>query len=318
MSAISELSTIHRVKAKTPEEKRIQAKEAGRDNKAGYLFLLPWLLGLVVITIGPMLASLYLSFTNYSLIQAPKWIGFDNYIRMLGDERLHTALKVTFIYVFVSTPLQLILALAIAMLLNEGMKGLPFYRSIFYLPSMLGSSVAIALLWRQIFGTEGLVNQVLRLFGVDATIGYVSDPKYALSTIILLHVWTFGSPMVIFLAGLRQIPGMYYEAAAVDGATKWAMFRRITLPLLSPIIFFNLVLQIIGAFQAFTQAFVVSGGTGGPSDSTLFYTVYLYQRGFGQFQMGYAAAMAWLLVVIIAAFTAINFFASKYWVFYGD
>jgi multiple sugar transport system permease protein len=318
MSAISELSTIHRVKAKTPEEKRLQAKEAGRDNKAGYLFLLPWLIGLAVITIGPLLASLYLSFTNYSLIQAPKWIGFDNYIRMLGDERLHTALKVTFIYVFVSTPLQLILALAIAMLLNEGMKGLPFYRSIFYLPSMLGSSVAIALLWRQIFGTEGLVNQVLRLFGVDATIGYVSDPKYALSTIILLHVWTFGSPMVIFLAGLRQIPGMYYEAAAVDGASKWAQFRKITLPLLSPIIFFNLVLQIINAFQAFTQAFVVSGGTGGPSDSTLFYTVYLYQRGFGQFQMGYAAAMAWVLVIIIAAFTAINFFASKYWVFYGD
>ena len=318
MSAISELSTIHRVKAKTPEEKRLAAKEAGRDNKAGYLFLLPWLIGLVVITIGPLLASLYLSFTNYNLIQAPEFTGLENYARMLGDARLHTALKVTFIYVFVSTPLQLIIALAVAMLLNEGMKGLAFYRSIFYLPSMLGSSVAIALLWRQIFGTDGLVNQVLRFFGVDATIGYVSDPKYALSTIILLHVWTFGSPMVIFLAGLRQIPGMYYEAAAVDGASKWAQFRKITLPLLSPIIFFNLVLQIINAFQAFTQAFVVSGGTGGPSDSTLFYTVYLYQRGFGQFQMGYAAAMAWLLVIIIAAFTAINFFASKYWVFYGD
>ena len=318
MSAISELSTIHRVKAKTPDEKRLAAKEAGRDNKAGYLFLLPWLIGLVLITIGPLFASLYLSFTNYNLIQAPEFTGIQNYIRMLHDARLHTALKVTFIYVFVSTPLQLIIALAVAMLLNEGMKGLPFYRSIFYLPSMLGSSVAIALLWRQIFGTDGLVNQVLRFFGVDATIGYVSDPKYALSTIILLHVWTFGSPMVIFLAGLRQIPGMYYEAAAVDGATRWAMFSKITLPLLSPIIFFNLVLQIINAFQAFTQAFVVSGGTGGPSDSTLFYTVYLYQRGFGQFQMGYAAAMAWLLVIIIAAFTAINFFASKYWVFYGD
>ena len=318
MSAISELSSIHRTKAKTPEEKRAQRKEAGRDNKAGYLFLLPWLIGLVLITIGPMLASLYLSFTNYNLIQAPEWIGLDNYLRMLDDPRLHNSLKVTFIYVFVSTPLQLALALAIALLLNEGMKGLPFYRSIFYLPSMLGSSVAIAVLWRQMFGTEGLVNQVLRLFGVDATIGWISDPKYALSTIILLHVWTFGSPMVIFLAGLRQIPGMYYEAAAVDGATRWTKFAKITLPLLSPIIFFNLVLQIIGAFQAFTQAFVVSGGTGGPSDSTMFYTVYLYQRGFGQFQMGYAAAMAWLLVIIIATFTAINFFASKYWVFYGD
>ena len=318
MSVISELSTIRRAKPKTEREKQLQKKDAGRDNKAGYLFLLPWLIGLVVITIGPMIASLYLSFTNYSLIQAPKWIGLDNYARMFTDERLLNSLKVTFIYVFVSTPLQLAMALGIALLLNEGMKGLPFYRSIFYLPSMLGASVAIAVLWRQMFGTDGLVNQVLRLFGLDATTGWISDPQWALWTIILLHVWTFGSPMVIFLAGLRQIPGMYYEAASVDGATKWTQFTKITLPLLSPIIFFNLVLQIIGAFQAFTQAFVVSGGTGGPSDSTMFYTLYLYQRGFGQFQMGYAAAMAWLLVIIIAAFTAINFFASKYWVFYGD
>lgn len=318
MSAISELSSIRRTKAKTPEEKRLQKKEASRDNKAGYLFLLPWLVGLVVITIGPMLASLYLSFTDYNLIEAPEWTGVENYLRMLQDTRLHNSLKVTFIYVFVSTPLQLALALALALLLNEGMKGLPFYRSVFYLPSMLGSAVAISVLWRQMFGTDGLVNQVLRLFGVDATTGWISDPQYALSTIILLHVWTFGSPMVIFLAGLRQIPTMYYEAASVDGAARWTTFVKITLPLLSPIIFFNLVLQIIGAFQAFTQAFVVSGGTGGPSDSTMFYTVYLYQRGFGQFQMGYAAAMAWLLVIIIAVFTAINFYASKYWVFYGD
>jgi multiple sugar transport system permease protein len=318
MSAISELSSIHRVKAKTPEEKRIQAKEAGRDNKAGYLFLLPWLIGLVVITIGPMIASLYLSFTNYSLIQAPKWTGLDNYVRMLGDERLHNSLKVTFVYVFVSTPLQLIVALGIALLLNEGMRGLPFYRSVFYLPSMLGGSVAIAVLWRQMFEVDGLVNQVLRAAGLPATTSWIGDPSTALWTIILLHVWTFGSPMVIFLAGLRQIPGMYYEAASVDGASKWAQFRRITLPLLSPIIFFNLVLQIIGAFQAFTQAYVVSNGTGGPSDSTMFYTLYLYQRGFVQFQMGYAAAMAWLLLVIIAVFTAINFYFSKHWVFYGD
>jgi multiple sugar transport system permease protein len=204
------------------------------------------------------------------------------------------------------------------LLLDKGMRGLALYRSIFYLPSMLGGSVAIALLWRQMFGTDGIVNQILRLFGLEATTGWISDPKYALGTIILLHIWTFGSPMVIFLAGLRQIPGMYYEAASVDGATRWVRFTQITLPLLSPIIFFNLVLQIIGAFQSFTQAFVVSNGTGGPSDSTLFYTLYLYQRGFGQFQMGYAAAMAWLLVVIVGVLTAINFFASKYWVFYDD
>jgi multiple sugar transport system permease protein len=237
---------------------------------------------------------------------------------MLTDERLHNSLKVTFLYVFVSTPLQLAVALAIALLLNEGMKGLPFYRSVFYLPSMLGGSVAIAVLWRQMFEVDGLVNQVLRLVGIDVRISWIGDPSTALWTIILLHVWTFGSPMVIFLAGLRQIPGMYYEAASVDGASKWAQFRKITLPLLSPIIFFNLVLQIINAFQAFTQAYVVSNGTGGPSDSTMFYTLYLYQKGFVQFQMGYAAAMAWLLLVIIAAFTAINFYFSKPWVFYGD
>ncbi len=318
MSAISELSTVHRVKAKTPEDKRLQAKEAGRDNKAGYLFLLPWLIGLVLIIGGPMIASLYLSFTNYSLIEAPQWVGLDNYVRMLDDPRLHKSLAVTGTYVLFGVPLQLIVALAIAMLLNQGMKGLAIYRSVFYLPSMLGASVAIAVLWRQMFEVDGLVNQVLRLFGIPATTSWIGDPSTALWTIILLHVWTFGSPMVIFLAGLRQIPGMYYEAASVDGASRWAQFRKITLPLLSPIIFFNLVLQIIGAFQAFTQAFVVSNGTGGPADETLFYTLYLYQRGFVQFQMGYAAAMAWLLVVIIAAFTAINFFFSKYWVFYGD
>ncbi len=255
MSAISELSSIRRVKAKTPEEKRAQAKEAGRDNKAGYLFLLPWLIGLVVITIGPMLASLYLSFTDYSLIQAPEWIGLENYVRMLEDSRLHNSLKVTFIYVFVSVPLQLIVALGIALLLNEGMRGLPFYRSVFYLPSMLGGSVAIAVLWRQMFGSTAWSTRSSGSSGSDATTGWICDPSTALSTIILLHVWTFGSPMVIFLAGLRQIPGMYYEAASVDGASQLAQFRRITLPLLSPIIFFNLVLQIIGAFQSFTQAY---------------------------------------------------------------
>jgi pectin-derived oligosaccharide transport system permease protein len=318
VSAISELSHLKVSKAKTAEERAQRRKENSRDNKAAYLFLIPWFIGLVVITIGPMLASLYLSFTRYSLIQAPKFIGIENYVRMLDDPRLHHSLKVTFIYVFVGVPLQLIFALAVALVLDKGMRGLAIYRSVFYLPSMLGGSVAIALLWRQIFGTDGLFNQILRVFGIDAHTGWISDPSYALWTIILLHIWTFGSPMVIFLAGLRQIPGMYYEAASCDGATRWTMFTKITLPLLSPIIFFNLVLQLINAFQSFTQAFVVSGGTGGPADSTLFYTLYLYQRGFGQFQMGYAAAMAWLLVVIVGALTAVNFFLSKYWVFYDD
>jgi multiple sugar transport system permease protein len=318
MSAISELSQIRVKKPKTAEERAARRKEAGRDNKVGYLFLTPWLIGLVVITIGPLIASLYLSFTRYSLIQPPQWIGVENYVRMFSDPRWWKSLQVTFTYVIVGVPLQLIVALIIAILLNEGMKGLALYRSIFYLPSMLGASVAIAVLWRQMFGVDGLVNQVLRKIGIDSHIGWISDPTYALWSLILLHIWTFGSPMVIFLAGLRQIPGMYYEAASVDGATRWTKFRRITLPLLSPIIFFNLVLQVINAFQSFTQAFVVSSGTGGPSDSTLFYTLYLYQKGFGQFQMGYAAAMAWLLVIIVGALTAINFFFSRYWVFYEE
>ncbi|MHB1009507.1 MAG: carbohydrate ABC transporter permease [Propionibacteriaceae bacterium] len=294
------------------------AKQEATDNKAAYLFLLPWLIGLVVITIGPMIASLYLSFTDYSLLAAPDWIGIKNYQRMASDPRLLNSIRVTLTYVLVSTPLQLGLALVIAVLLNRGMRGLAFYRSVFYLPSLMGSSVAIALLWRQIFGTDGLINQILRGLGWANPPGWIADPGTALYTIILLHVWTFGSPMIIFLAGLRQIPDMYYEAASVDGASKWTQFWHITMPLLSPIIFFNLVLQIIGAFQSFTQAFIVSGGNGGPSDSTMFYTLYLYQKGFAQLEMGYAAAMAWLLVLIVGAFTFLNFFLSKYWVFYDD
>jgi multiple sugar transport system permease protein len=318
VSALSELSKLRTGGHQSPAERAARRKETSRDNRTGYLFLAPWLVGLFLFTLGPMLASLYLSMTDYNLIESPNFIGLDNFARMLDDARLHQSLRVTFTYVAVGVPLQLLVALGIAMLLDKGMRGLPLYRSVFYLPSMLGGSVAISLLWRQIFGTDGLINQLLRLVGIDATTGYVSHPDYALWTLILLHVWTFGSPMVIFLAGLRQIPVMYYEAASLDGANARKKFLRITLPLLSPIIFFNLVLQIIGAFQSFTQAFVVSGGSGGPSDSTLFFTLYLYERGFTNFQMGYASAMAWLLLVIIAAFTAINFYAAKYWVFYDD
>ncbi|WP_344215039.1 sugar ABC transporter permease [Nonomuraea bangladeshensis] len=300
------------------EFQRLDAVPSGkRDNKAAFVFLLPWFAGLLLITAGPIAASFALGFTDYNLIQPPEFNGLDNFTRMLSDERLHRALGVTFLYVLVSAPLQLAAALGLAMLLDRGLRGLAFYRSVFYLPSLVGSSVAIAVLWRQIFGDEGLVNQALALVGIQGR-GWISDPDTALWTLILLNVWTFGAPMVIFLAGLRQIPAMYYEAAAVDGASKWTQFHKITIPLLSPIIFFNLVLQIIHAFQSFTQAFVVSGGSGGPSDSTLFYTLYLYQRGFGNFDMGYASALAWLLLVIIAGFTAINFWAAKYWVNYHD
>jgi multiple sugar transport system permease protein len=319
MSALGELSTLGRKKppGQKPDRGGRVGKVHKKDNLAAYLFLTPWLLGLFLITVGPMLASLYLAFTDYNLIQAPQWIGLDNFTRMLSDQRLHNSLRVTFTYVLVSVPLQLAVALLLAVVLDRGVRGMAFYRSIFYLPSLLGSSVAIAILWKQIFGTEGLLNQVLAPLGIAGK-GWISDPSTALGTLVVLNVWTFGAPMVIFLAGLRQIPSMYYEAAAVDGAGVLRRFASVTLPLLTPIIFFNLVLQIIHAFQSFTQAFVVSGGTGGPSDSTMFYTLYLYDRGFGNFDMGYASAMAWFLLVIIGVFTAANFVASKYWVFYDD
>ncbi|KAB8166277.1 ABC transporter permease subunit [Streptomyces sp. 3MP-14] len=316
MSAIGELRSMSRSRrgkgggGKGPED-------STPDNKAAAFFLAPWLIGLVGITIGPMVASLYLAFTDYNLLQDPEFTGLDNVRRMLDDERLFNSLQVTFTYVLVSVPLQLAVALALAMLLDRGVRGLSFYRSVLYLPSLLGASVAIAVLWRLVFGTEGLVNSLLDIFGIEGT-GWVSDPDTALGTLIILHVWTFGAPMVIFLAGLRQIPRELYEAAATDGASKRRQFVSITLPLLSPIIFFNLVLGLIGSFQSFTQSFIVSNGTGGPNDSTLFFSLYLYQEGFTSFRMGYASALAWLLLIIIGAFTALNFWASKYWVFYHD
>jgi multiple sugar transport system permease protein len=197
-------------------------------------------------------------------------------------------------------------------------RGVALYRATFYLPSLLGASVAIAVLWRQIFGAEGLFNQLLLLlFGISGP-AWVTHPDYALSTLVVLAVWQFGSPMIIFLAGLRQIPQDLYEAAAMDGAGPLRQFFRITLPLLAPVIFFNLVLQTIEAFKAFTQAFIVSGGTGGPVDATLFYSLYLYEEAFANFRMGYASALAWLLLLIIGVFTAIAFLTSRYWVYYED
>ena len=307
MSAIAELSQARR------------GRDESRDNKAAYLFLLPWLVGLVVITIGPMVASLYLSFTDYNLLSAPHWIGLQNYVAMYHDARLINSLKVTFTYVFVSVPLQLALALIIALLLNQGMRGLPFYRSVFYLPSLMGSSVAIAVLWRELFGTTGLVNQILIKLGVQQPAGLDRRPiDGAVDDHLVAHLDVRLADDHLPRRACGRSPTMYYEAAAVDGANEWTRFWHITMPLLSPIMFFNLVLQIIGAFQSFTQAFVVSGGTGGPSDSTMFYTLYLYLQGFGQFRMGYASAMAWLLMIIVALFTAVNFLVSKYWVHYDD
>lgn len=290
----------------------------GGQTLAAYLFLAPWLLGMVTIVIGPMAASLWLSFTRFRPGRNPDWIGFSNYIRMFEiDPLFWTSLKVTGIYVLVGVPLQLTVALALAYVLDRGIRGLTIYRAIFYLPSLLGGSVAIAILWRQMFGLDGLFNQFLAVFGIAGT-SWIGNPSTALGTLILLLAWQFGSPMIIFLAGLRQIPAELYEAARIDGAGAWRQFTAVTLPMLTPIIFFNLVLQLIHAFQAFSSAYVVSGGTGGPADSTLFYTLNLYNQGFHYLNMGYASALAWVLFVIVGVLTVVNFAASRYWVHYGD
>jgi len=226
--------------------------------------------------------------------------------------------RVTVLYTALSVPLLLAFSLALAVFLNRGIRGLAVYRTLFYVPSLLGSSVAIAILWIQVFGSDGLVNAVLGVVGLDGGRSWIGNPSTSLYTLVALNVWTFGSTMVIFLAGLRQIPTAYYEAAALDGAGKWRQFRSITVPHLTPVIFFNGLLTMINSLQSFTAAYVVSGGTGAPADSLLLYTVYLYQRGFTNFQMGYASALAWALLVGLAVVTGLLFWSSRYWVFYGE
>ena len=300
-------------------------KKAIRENLTSYAFLVPWLLGFFVLTLYPMIYSFFLSFTEFNILQPPKWLGLRNYFVMFigneqfpRDERFLNSLLVTFKYVFISVPLKLIFALGIAMLMNRDLKLIPFYRTLYYIPTLLGGSVAIAALWRRLFAGDGVLNMILRsAFNLNPP-AWISNPKYALYTLILLSVWQFGSPMIIFLAGLKQIPKEYYEASAVDGAGKMRQFFSITLPCLSPIIFFNLVMQMINAFQSFTQAYIISGGQGGPLDSTMFYSLYLYLKGFAFSEMVYASAMAWVLLIIIAALTALAFKVSGSLVSYGS
>lgn len=299
-------------------EQPANGRKPRRQNGTGYLFMAPWLLGFAVLTAGPLIGSLYLSFTDFNLLQAPNWVGLDNYVRMFTtDPRFWQSLKVTLIYVVLTVPLQLGFGLAIAMLLNRKLRGIGWYRSVYYIPSLLGGSVAIAVIWGELFQRDGVINEILSWFGIQG-IGWISSPDTALYTLVLLNIWQFGSPMVIFLAGLKQVPQELYDAAAVDGAGRWQRFRNVTLPMITPIILFNVVLQTIQAFQAFTPAYVVSGGTGGPSDSTLFYTLYLYLQGFKNLQMGYASALAWVLLIIIGIATILNFSMSKLWVHYDD
>ncbi|NLP83322.1 sugar ABC transporter permease [Microbacterium sp. CFH 90308] len=301
--------------APAPSAKR---RRQPRDG-AAWVFLSPWLIGAALLTIGPMVASLVLSFTDYDLFTAPEFVGTANYERMFfEDPRFWKSVGVTLNYVLVAVPLKLAAALGIALLLNRPRKGQGFYRSAFYAPSLLGASVAVAIVWRTLFSDDGVVDETLSAVGLDLG-GWISNPSMALYVLVTLAVWQFGAPMVIFLAGLKQVPAELYDAAAVDGAGRWRTFWSVTWPLLSPVLFFNLVLEMIGAFQSFTSAYVVSGGRGGPIDSTLFYTLYLYDRAFTAFDMGYASAMAWFLLVVIAIVTALIFRSSRSWVHYaGD
>lgn len=290
-----------------------------RENIAGYAFMTPWLLGFVFIIGGPVLVSLYLSFTDYAVIGKTEWVGAENYIRMLTtDPRFWASLRVTLVYLLVSVPLVQVFALFLATVLNKGIRGLPIYRAVFYVPSLIGGSVAIAILWRFVFEGDGLLNGFLGIFGIPVTHPWIGTPSTALSTLIILNVWQFGAAMIIYLAGLKNIPMELYEAARVDGAGTLRQFRSITLPMLSPVILFNVLMNVVAAFQAFNSAYVVSNGTGGPADSTLFYTLYLYQRGFVDFDMGYASALGWVLLLISGAIAALLFTLSQRVVFYGD
>jgi len=270
----------------------------------GFAFISPWLLGFAMLSLFPMIQSLWLSFTQYDLLTEPVWVGLRNFKEMMADPRLLKSLTVTLRYAVVAVPLRLTAALLIAMVLAQKIKGVGIYRVLLYIPSLVGSSVAVAIMWRQLFSLDGLLNRALSLIGITG-VDWIGHPDYALKTLSGLAAWQFGSSMVIFLAGLKQVPGELYEASAVDGANRLQQFWRITLPMISPVIFFNLIMQTINAFQVFTQGFLITRG--GPMDETRFYALYLYEKAFQSFQMGYASAMAWVLLVLIAVTTAILF-----------
>ena len=290
-------------------------KRARRQN-IGYLYISIWLIGFLVFKLYPFLSSLFYSFTNYNMFNSnTKWIGLDNYVTIMHTAKYMKAFAVTFRYAFLTVPLKLAFALFIAHILNFKIKGIGLYRTVYYIPSILGGSVAIAVLWQFLFQTNGLVNQVIGLFGGEE-INWLGTPKYALFVVCLLRVWQFGSSMVIFLAALKGVPVDLYEAASMDGATKVRQFFSVTLPMITPVIFYNLVTQLCQAFQEFNGPFIITKG--GPMGSTTLISLLVYQNAFKTNAMGMASAMAWLLFMIIAAFTAMAFISQKYWVYYGD
>jgi multiple sugar transport system permease protein len=304
-----------------PAKRRGSRRGRRSESVAGYVFLSPWLLGLMAVTAVPMLLSLYISFTNYDILSPlseVEWVGLENYERMFtNDPSYWRSVTVTVSFALIAVPLKLAVALGVALLLNRAWRGVGLFRGLFYLPSLIGGSVALAIVWVNMFNREGAFNGFLGLFGIEGK-PWVNDPSWALETLMVLAIWQFGAPMVIFLAGLKQVPTELYEAASVDGAGRFRQFRSVTLPMLSPVIFFNLVLETINGFQGFTAAFVLSNGTGGPVDSTLMYTLNLYLKGFKDFEMGYASAMAWVFLLAIGIITAVFFSTGRFWVHYSD
>lgn len=283
----------------------------------GLWYVMPYVIGLLVFTAIPFFASLYLSLTDYRLTRGAEFIGLQNYADLFTADRTFTrSLNVTMLYVLLTVPLKLAFALFIAVILNYKLKAIGFFRTAYYIPSILGGSIAVAVLWRYIFADTGLVNMALTGLGFQA-VNWFGNPGTALFTITLLRLWQFGSAMVIFLAALQAIDKSYYEAAAIDGASKWRSFVSITLPMLSPVIFFNLVMQVVQAFQEFNGPYVITQG--GPLKSTYLLPLYIYEMAFKKFDMGYASAIAWVLFAIIMVLTAVAFWSSKYWVYYaGD
>ncbi len=286
-----------------------------KDNKVAYVLLAPWLIGFFGMWLIPMFISIYYSFTDFNLLNTPSFIGLANYMRAFTQDKMfYQAMKVTFSYVLILVPLRLAFTLFVAMLLNKKHKCLGLYRTLYYVPSTIGGSIAVSVVWKQIFGNKGVVMSILEVFGIQQKMSLVGNPKTALWVIVLMGVWQFGSSMLIFLSALKQIPGSLYESAKVDGANGWVTFSRITIPMLTPTIFFNLILQIINGFRVFTESYVITDG--GPLDSTLSYVLYLYRRAFNYFDMGYSCALAWILVAVIAVFTVVLFKTQNNWVYY--
>jgi len=284
------------------------------DNEtiAGYAFALPFIIGFLAFTLIPIMVSFYYSFTDYNLINKESIIGFKNYARLFTDARFLKSVKVTLLFVLTSVPLKLIFALLVALLLTRKTKAVTLYRSMYYIPSLIGGSIAVALAWKELFGRRGLINQLISFIGMNP-VSWFGDQKMAMVPLVLMAVWQFGSSMIIFAAGLKEIPTTYYEAARIDGASSLRIFRSITLPCLSPIILYNLVMQTIAGFMTFNSAFVITRG--GPNDATNFYSLYVYTTAFKYYDMGYASAMSWVMLVIISVVTFLIFKMSKMWVF---